>query len=94
MSGQSDLEQLQELVRQLSPHNAELMNRLERARLTLEFMLAGIRRPRSREEILQESLTMRDSRIAPISRHADFLTVTQDICARAEGDGNANPLGN
>jgi hypothetical protein len=54
MSGRSDIEHLQELVVQLSPEDAELINRLERARLTLEFMLAGIRRPTTHEEIEHE----------------------------------------
>jgi hypothetical protein len=51
MSSRSDIEQLQELVLQLSPEDAELINRLERTRLILEFMLAGTCRPASREEI-------------------------------------------
>jgi len=51
MNGRSDIEHLQELVLQLSPENAELINRLERARLILGFMLAGTRRPTSREAI-------------------------------------------
>jgi hypothetical protein len=51
MSGRSDIEHLQELVLQLSPEDAELINRLERTRLTLDFMLAGTRRPTSRQEI-------------------------------------------
>ena len=51
MSGQSDIEHLQELLLQLSPRNAEMINRLERSRLTLEFMIAGISRPTSHEEI-------------------------------------------
>jgi hypothetical protein len=50
MSGRSDIEYLQELVVQLSPQDAELINRLERTRLTLEFMLAGIRSPTMNEE--------------------------------------------
>ena len=49
MNGRSDIEHLQALMLQLSPENAELINRLERARLILEFMLAGTRRPTSRE---------------------------------------------
>jgi hypothetical protein len=50
MSGWPDIEHLQELVVRLSPEDAELINRLERTRLTLEFMLAGIRRPSTHEE--------------------------------------------
>jgi hypothetical protein len=63
MSDQSDLEQLHELVLQLSPKNAELVNRLERTRLTLEFMLAGICYPGSREEIGHEGSATRHRRI-------------------------------
>jgi hypothetical protein len=48
MSGWPDIEHLQELVVQLPPEDAELINRLERTRLTLEFMLAGVRRPTTR----------------------------------------------
>ena len=51
MSGRSDIEHLQELVDQLSPEDAELFNRLERTRLTVEFMLAGIRRPSTQKDI-------------------------------------------
>ena len=51
MSSRSDIEHLQELVLQLAPEDAELINRLERTRLILEFMLAGTRRPTSREAI-------------------------------------------
>jgi len=50
MSGWPDIEHLQELVVQLPPEDAELINRLERTRLTLEFMLAGVRRPTTHEE--------------------------------------------
>jgi hypothetical protein len=49
MSSRSDIEHLQELMLQLAPEDAELINRLERTRLILEFMLAGTRRPTSRE---------------------------------------------
>ena len=49
MGSRSDIEHLQELVLQLSPEDAELINRLERTRLTLEFTLAGVRRPTTHE---------------------------------------------
>jgi hypothetical protein len=49
MSGRPDVEHLQELLVQLPPEDAELINRLERARLTLEFTLAGVRRPTTLE---------------------------------------------
>jgi hypothetical protein len=45
MSCRSDIEHLQELVLRLAPADAEPMNRLERTRFVLEFMLAGIHRP-------------------------------------------------
>jgi len=45
MSDWSDIAHLQQLVVRLSPKDAELINRLEQARLKLEFMFAGIRRP-------------------------------------------------
>jgi hypothetical protein len=44
MSDWSDIAHLQQLVARLSPGDAELINRLERMRLKLEFMLAGVRR--------------------------------------------------
>jgi hypothetical protein len=49
-----DIEYLQELALRLPPEDEELINRLERTRLTLEFMLAGIRRPMSQrsEQVL------------------------------------------
>jgi hypothetical protein len=50
MSSRSDIEHLQELLLQLSREDAELINRLERTRLILEFMFAGTCRATSREE--------------------------------------------
>jgi hypothetical protein len=54
MSDWSDIAHLQQLVARLSPEDAELINRLERMRLKLEFMLAGIRRPAGNERSKHE----------------------------------------
>jgi hypothetical protein len=48
MNGRSDIEHVQELVLGLSPENAELINS---GRGAYWFMLAGTRRPNSREAI-------------------------------------------
>jgi hypothetical protein len=45
MNDWSGIAHLQQLLVQLSAEDAELINRLERRRLKLEFMLAGIHRP-------------------------------------------------
>lgn len=45
MSCRSDIAHLHELIAQLTPADAELVNRLEQSRLRLEFALAGIHRP-------------------------------------------------
>jgi hypothetical protein len=55
MGCRSDSEYLQELVLQLSPEHAELINRLEQARLTLDFTLAGTYCRRSHDEIAPAS---------------------------------------
>jgi len=66
MKSRSDIERLQELVVQLSPGDAELINRLERTRLMLEFMLAGVHRPSARGEIVSAPpLAMSHGPVAP-----------------------------
>ena len=54
MSDWSDIAHLQQLALRLSAEDAELINRLERRRLKLEFMLAGIHRPTRYERSNQE----------------------------------------
>jgi hypothetical protein len=55
MSCRSDIERLQELVLRLSPGDAKLINRLERTRLMLDFMLAGVHRPTAHDKIASAS---------------------------------------
>jgi hypothetical protein len=79
MSHRSEIEHLQKLALQLSPTHAELINRLERTRLMLEFTLAGVHSPTQKQK---------DSTCAP-----DGATATNDAIGNSRRSPHANERG-